>query len=244
MKPGARAPQPYEAHAGFIQQIVHRVTTTLDDANFEDQVWFNRIITELLEKLCPNVEPPEDELERQAFKFCLDIASINSIKQVKIIDDPPWLERHWDGILLESVSNRPLDTIDAMGQVYGRAGKAALALSYDAELFSWAEENLKVRLGERMKMTYIYYSNAGQKCRIHLDNPRFYEFNCLIGLTWTGNGNKTSKLRLFNNSNDISDVELCEKRAVVFDSSHTPHGRTALAEGEQVSILSLGFNRL
>jgi hypothetical protein len=111
------------------------------------------------------------------------------------------------------------------------------------EFFSWAEAVLGKRLSrQQVEFSYIHYSSDNQHCRVHLDRPDTNEYNCLICL----HHHKPepvaeySELRLFAGGN-WSQYRLDHGGAIVFHSACTLHGRTALAKGERLSLLSIGL---
>jgi hypothetical protein len=128
--------------------------------------------------------------------------------------------------------------------VFGRPARAALELTCDSEFFAWAQQCLGVKLSTRMKITYTYYEHVGQGCRVHLDDPLHYEYNCLVGLrrSCAMNSQQSSMLRIFDRNGNPRDIDLVEARAVIFNASRLAHGRTPLASGEVIWLLSIGLN--
>jgi len=255
----------YASRIGYATPIVEAVERALHGGSFEQRVWWNRVLTEAIDKLAPDAALPAGGMTEHALQFFCDLASRHALRSIAVVDYPDWLQRHWSAIRQEAARGQP--DHDGSGRpTFVRPGPAALALSCDPGLHDWARQALGVRFGTRMKLTYIHYGQPGQRSRLHLDDPTFYEYNCLIGVhttrprrgltpargdataRQTANGSDTSAaathslLRVIDPQAGVRDFDLIDGRVVLFNGSRLPHARTPLVAGESVCVLSLGLN--
>jgi hypothetical protein len=150
----------------------------------------------------------------------------------------------WADILSESDSQDPkpeefperLET----SLCRGRVDAARTHLESNQAIFDWLEASIGRKVRRELNLTYIYYKRPGQVCGVHIDHESVFPYNCLIGLRHQpSSSGEMSCLRLYM-PQSYDDIVVPVHGAVLFNSSRTPHGRTPIAAGEQVQLLSIG----
>ncbi|GAA2268193.1 hypothetical protein GCM10010145_48380 [Streptomyces ruber] len=91
--------------------------------------------------------------------------------------------------------------------------------------------------------SYIVYDGPGSLLQLHLDRPTFGDITLLLRLDDTDAagpaGQRSSTL--FVTPEGYRREPLGTGESLVFDGTSTLHGRTALTAGEEVTLLSIGF---
>ncbi|CCO49773.1 conserved hypothetical protein [Vibrio nigripulchritudo SOn1] len=132
--------------------------------------------------------------------------------------------------------------IDYTDHYLGCGGVIADKLSISNELVDF----IKIHVGD-IKPTgiasYIYYDKEGQGISPHIDTDVF-SLNVLIMLEHIVVNDTPSNLVMFPYEAEPIKVKLTPGDMIIMFSGSTAHGRELLANGEKVSILTLGFHPL
>lgn len=238
-----RIEDPLNETATFVEALTNSIEGCLGASSSRQRQWWNSVLSEVFDRLAPGGEPPQYGMAREAFLLFSHIASRHANMAVVVADAPVWLVRHHPAIVQEAQQLRPPSTYPDRPN-YVKAGRAALELSCDGEFFEWARNALEVDLSRSMKITYIFYGTAGQRCRLHLDNLQHYEYNCLIGVKISRYENAVpgSFLRVIMPTGNPNDIDLVDRKVALFHSSRMAHGRMPLSPGEDIILLSIGLS--
>lgn len=211
--------------------------------SLHEKAWLTVMLSTALDGLAPQVEYPDDPSEQQLFALLCQVLGEGGNPAIVADPEPPWLENDLLSLLQAEcrtwhASSQPY----SRHQVYVRPDEDICeAISSNNDLLKWCEEGLQTRLKATGKVNFVHYFGEQQRCSVHVDNPEYYEFNCLIGLLHECPvGVEKSLLRIFE-PDSVTDVQLDPGSAIVFHSSATPHGRTPLSSAESISLLSVGF---
>jgi len=203
------------------------------------------IISQHLE--CGLPRTPEDIDERREWVARLWLGVVDSLNT----DSNRWLsdldfldDSAWSSILAESDAQAP-DAANLSGRLEDtifryRTDSARRSLESSPAFFEWLESSVGRPVSRDLRLTYVYYARQDQSCEVHIDHESVYPYNCLIGLRHVvpPTGEK-SMLRLYSQGR-VSDIEVPVRGAVLFNSCRTPHGRTTIARGESLQLLSIG----
>ena len=212
--------------------------------SMHEKAWLTVMLSTVLDALAPQVEYPAHPLRQQAFAFLTQVLGQGGNPALVADPEPAW----FDGGLLKSLQRECRTWHEdphaySRHQVYARPVESRHeSLATNPGLLQWCEEGLQTRLRPTGKVNFIHYFGDQQRCSVHADNPEHYEYNCLIGvLHECPEGVQKSMLRVFE-ADSVTDVRIDPGSAVIFHSSAIPHGRTPLAPGERISLMSVGFH--
>jgi hypothetical protein len=90
------------------------------------------------------------------------------------------------------------------------------------------------------KGTYVYYREPGDYVRPHIDVDEF-ALNALLLVSHSSVAETRSKLVLYSVDGRAKDVALRPGDYVVFRAAQAFHGRTAVDDGERVTVLTAGL---
>lgn len=154
---------------------------------------------------------------------------------------PDLAESKWTSLLAEAREVRPNSFAHGGGgQVMAHAGPLACDWVSSAQTARWIQDNTGLAVSEDVEATYIYYE-AGSYCPLHIDRPSTNELNLLMVLDHKVNAGRSSSLTFAITPTDPLWFRLVPGEALLFHSTHTMHGRTPLAAGEAIVVLSTGF---
>ncbi|RAG80680.1 hypothetical protein DN069_36915 [Streptacidiphilus pinicola] len=119
---------------------------------------------------------------------------------------------------------------------------AALDFIDRVGLATLVSELAGVEVEEPQGATYIGYFEPGQFLDFHVDDFSYGEVNLIICLSHTGDGLSEHPSSTVFIERD--GYRLCNLHAgdyLLFDGAFTPHGRTPVAAGEEVVLVSFSF---
>lgn len=126
----------------------------------------------------------------------------------------------------------------------GPPGRIAKKLASTTQLKDWISERIGRGVQDAINAVYIYYDDVGHHIPLHIDYPEAFEYNLLICLDRRPSGGPSATTTLVVADGEARSIDLAPGQALLFHSSYTPHGRTPLADGEAITLISLGFSPL
>lgn len=121
-------------------------------------------------------------------------------------------------------------------------GPAAHAFVDRFELAATVSELTGVEVDEPQGATYIAYLETGGHLDFHLDDFHYGEVNLILCLRHSlGNADGIPSSTVFIEKTGYRRCPLMPGEFVLFDGAFTPHGRTPVAAGEQVLLVSFSF---
>ncbi|GIH98189.1 hypothetical protein [Planobispora takensis] len=155
-----------------------------------------------------------------------------------------------DLFTLESISGMTEEAVAALrsegfihnGKWNAPVGPAALDFVDRHHLSELVSELTGVDVEEPQGATYIAYFEAGGHLDFHLDDFHYGEVNLIICLRHVvPDSTRNPSATVFIQSGGYRSCPLETGSFVLFDGAFTPHGRTPLAEGEEVILVSFSF---
>ncbi|WP_030246864.1 tetratricopeptide repeat protein [Streptomyces sp. NRRL S-350] len=152
----------------------------------------------------------------------------------------------------------PTELISAMAEEAGKAiaaegylhngkwnaavGDAASHFAEQVDLSAVVAGSAGLDVEQPHAAVYIAYVDEGQYLDFHLDDFGFGEANLILCLGHDRSSRAArSSTTVFIDASGYLECDLAPGDGVVFDGALTPHGRTPLAEGECVTLVSFGF---
>jgi hypothetical protein len=199
------------------------------------------VASQCMRSLLNNWKLPISQSNELAVDFWLSTLAKVAEPKWTLCRNPQWLsDDAWASILSESHSQIPSKEMRARTVYKYTVDSALHHLKASPTFLTWVEDFTGKRVRE-VSGTYLYYDSRNQYCPIHLDNSLDFEYNCLIALRVSAPPHGgSSTLRIFE-KDFCSDIALLEREAVLFQSSCIPHGRSPLAHGEAIHLLSIGL---
>jgi hypothetical protein len=147
----------------------------------------------------------------------------------------------WNSLLAEARETREKSFAHGGGgQAMAHAGPVANDWVSSAQTARWIQEHTGLAVCENVEASYIYYE-AGSFCPLHMDRPRSNELNLLMVLDHKVSAGNGASLTYAITPDGPLWFQLVPGEALLFHSTHTIHGRTPLAVGEAIVVLSTGF---
>lgn len=196
----------------------------------------------VLATLAPQCQMPErDSSARKALMALEEVLSTRrTIPPDRIT--PEWLSANLvEALRREAQAHRAIPKIRD-SWYNGPPGRIAKKLAETAQLKDWISERAGRRVQDTVNAVYIYYDAAGHHIPLHVDYPEEFEYNLLICLDRRSSGTASATTTMVVTNGEARSIDLAPGQALLFHSSYTPHGRTPLAEGEAVTLISLGFS--
>lgn len=204
------------------------------------------IVSQHLECALPRNPTEIDERREWVAKLWLGLLDVLRSNQVRASSDLSFIaEDAWEAVLNESDAQWPSpDELPYAleNAIFANTVDAARA-SFDSnsDFRDWLELALGMCISDRLNYTYVNYAQDAQSCEVHIDHESMYPYNCLIALRHTpSSSGGLSRLRLYS-SGAYDEILIPVHGAVVFNSSRTAHGRTAIGNGERLQLLSVGI---
>ncbi|WP_282793776.1 hypothetical protein [Streptomyces sp. CC224B] len=161
-------------------------------------------------------------------------------------DRPAWFtEGRRIALLAEARRGFRTDPEYNNGKVNAKFGVAALELVRTVDLARYVESVTGVAVRAPHASTYLGYLFDGSALELHLDDERYGDITLLLCLHHRPpNEGCTGSRTVFLEGRERRFVELGEREILVFDGVFAPHGRTPVAGGEEIVLLSFGFRAL
>jgi len=113
----------------------------------------------------------------------------------------------------------------------------------EVDIAGYVGELTGLKVAGWVSSTYVVYDVPGAALHLHLDMPNFGDVNMLLCLDRTDTRPpEESSSTVFVTDRGIEKLYYGPGEGLVFDARLVPHGRTPVAEGEKVVLLSVGFN--
>ncbi|MER7759176.1 tetratricopeptide repeat protein [Streptomyces sp. NPDC097619] len=128
------------------------------------------------------------------------------------------------------------------GKRNAAVGDAANRFAGQVDLAAVVKRSTGLEVEQPHGGVYIGYTAAGQFLDFHVDESGFGEVNLILCLTHRRPATAaTVSTTVFLGPDGYTEYDLTPGEGLLFDGAATPHGRTPLAAGEQVTLVSLGF---
>ncbi|MEV7353686.1 hypothetical protein [Kitasatospora sp. NPDC091276] len=128
------------------------------------------------------------------------------------------------------------------GKWNAAVGEAANRFAGQVDLAAVVTRSTGLDVEQPHTGVYIAYLEEGQFLDFHLDEVGFGEANLILCLKHERpTGAARASATVFINAGGFLECDLAAGDCVVFDGALTPHGRTPLAAGESITLISFGF---
>ncbi|MFJ8476239.1 tetratricopeptide repeat protein [Kitasatospora sp. NPDC094011] len=129
------------------------------------------------------------------------------------------------------------------GKWNAAVGDAANHFAEQVDLAAVVTRSTGLDVEQPHTAVYIAYADEGQHLDFHLDEFGFGEANMILCLRHElPTGTPRVSTTAFINANGYLECDLAAGDCVVFDGVLTPHGRTPVSAGENVTLISFGFH--
>jgi hypothetical protein len=160
-------------------------------------------------------------------------------------DRPDWLGAETLAALQTEAAGLAATATRSREAWYVDVGPVVHAVLARAALRAWAAQRLGVpvtAITAPVAAGYLFYREAGDRCGLHVDNPRTHSVNCLVCLAHEpATDGSRSVLRVYLGGGRREALALRPGEAVLFEADAYPHERTPIGAGEQVTLLSFGM---
>lgn len=180
------------------------------------------------------------ELVSLARELCAD-----SRAELPEVYSPSWLRPGTE--LLAAVADEAENILAARG--YERNGKLNATTGPQAGRLASRLENAEWATGSRLHPlagrtaragSYLKYAEH-QKLPLHIDNREFGELTVLVCVRYVPPTIGEASATVVASPAGLSRFRLRPGQFLAFSGATNPHGRTVLASGESITLLSLGF---
>ncbi len=155
---------------------------------------------------------------------------------------PDWLNNDLLLKLQQEAKIRRLEPLDRHDHFLGCGGDYADKLSVDNNLVKFVEQ----QTGRTIKATgiasYLFYDSPGLGIRPHVDTDIF-SINLMVMLRHEfKDENSRSATLVFPENGEIEKYQLSVGEAMLMYGGAVVHSRSLISEGENVCLLTIGFN--
>lgn len=151
-------------------------------------------------------------------------------------------------VTVEELRDEAVRQLDAHGYLHNGKWNAVVDERAEAvldlvDLPAFVRQRSGVRVGQPRVATYIAYRRTGEFLDFHLDDFSYGSINLILCLEHTTADGVLSET-VFLTPAGPERYPLRAGEAILFDGAVSPHARTPLRPGEQVLLLSYGFDAI
>ncbi|MFC5473119.1 hypothetical protein [Paraherbaspirillum soli] len=156
---------------------------------------------------------------------------------------PAWVTADLLLKLQEEAHSRRDQPLDRMDHFLGCGGQVADALSVSPELVEFVAEHVGP-VSPTGIASYLYYDQAGLGIRPHVDTEVF-SVNLILMLRHEYEaGSEPSATVVFPARSEPEAYRLQIGEVMIMHGSSVIHGRSLVQQGEDIHLLTIGFNRI
>lgn len=210
----------------------------------DDRRRLSAIVSEAMSGL--DAGDARSESQSAALGLLTELLSSPRRRDVVILESPAWLTPAALDSLQREAAAQKAGAIRVASSWYSDVQSAPYDLLLtNSDFLAWVHARLDIvpnGFANELAAGYLYYDTAGDRFSPHVDNPETHSINCLVCLKHTlPRDQPPSSLRLYDGSGDHQDVVIGVGEAVLFEAACTPHARTPLGPGEQITLLNIGL---
>ena len=221
-------PGPGEAPAGLTGDAFHRF-------------WSGA----LQDLLAPGELPPAGSLLERSLLGIADVVGRGAAIRRPIQTVASWAGQS----ILAQLEGEAAAALSATGRAnHGKrnspVGEAAVDTLAAPAVATWVGRQAGVVVDGPRCATYIGYAGEGPGLGVHLDKPGFGAVNLLVCLRRERAANprhRPSTTFFFTPGVGLECFDLWPGDCLIFDGTRTPHGRSPLRSGDEMTLLSVGF---
>lgn len=228
------------------ETLVNAVVEYSNEIDGVDLACLRGIISNVVQRLCPDGEFPSDPKEKIQFQQAIRmLAPMQGHKNMNAngvcyYDRPSFMSNEYLSILRRESEEIRERAIKQRGHYVGVGGHHGDILANSSHLKKIVE-SAAGPVKPTGVVSYMYYEDEDACLNAHVDTDVF-SININIMLQHTDTGTKNSHLYIFTTDGESKEViQHIPGEMVITYGDSIVHGRAPLASGENVTLLTMGF---
>lgn len=226
--------------------LVDSVVGYANEIDGVDLACLRGIISNVVQKLCPDGEFPSDETEKKQFQQAIRmLAPMQGHENLKsngvcYFERPSFMTDEYLDTLIQEATDVRKRAIKQRGHLVGVGGKLGDKLATSTQLKDIVE-SYACAVNPTGVVSYMYYEDKGACLNAHVDTDVF-SINVNIMLEHSGSQELLSHLYIFTTDGASKEIIRHKPGEIVITYGDSiVHGRAPLGDNENVTLLTIGF---